>query len=192
MAGRKYEVAGLCRSQDTRSNFHCATSHGIFSTPGFLTGTLSGFVFFIGNGFGFVAISGFAKVSKVMCNNKGIEKGLVGFGLSFSCFYRNPVFLYAGGPGADLLPEQSGRMMHLFGNPSSNTEHSKDVTWTNTSSSHPGAGRSAWDDEKTSLARLVDELCQRDLCTWSAVDLIPRAEQLLSKGLRYAGCGRDR
>lgn len=62
----------------------------------------------------------------------------------------------------------------------------KDVTWTNTSSSHLGTSRSVWDDEKTSLALLVDDLCQRDLCTWSAVDLIPRTEQLLSKGLRDA------
>ena len=36
----------------------------------------------------------------------------------------------------------------------------KDVIWTNTSASLHGTGRSAWDDDKTSLTHLVNDLCQ--------------------------------
>lgn len=75
------------------SSFHHTTQYGIFSRAGFLTGTFWGSTPFIGNGLGFVAIADFAKVSKVIYNNKGIEEQLVGFGLSFPCFKRNPISL---------------------------------------------------------------------------------------------------
>lgn len=42
----------------------------------------------------------------------------------------------------------------------------EDVTRTNTSASHLGTGRS-WDDDKTSLTYLVDDLCQRIVCSGS-------------------------
>lgn len=43
----------------------------------------------------------------------------------------------------------------------------KDLIWMNTSASLHETGRSAWDDDKTSLTHLVNDLCQWIACSWS-------------------------
>lgn len=90
----------------------------------------------------------------------------MGFGLSFSCFKRIPVYMLV---GLEQISSQSrvvGSCVSLE-SPAPTQNVSKDATWTNTSASHPGTGRSAWDDEQTSLSRLVDDLCQLIVFTGS-------------------------
>lgn len=58
--------------------------------------------------------------------------------------------------GLEQISSQSRMVGISLETPAPTQNVARDATWTNTSA-HLGAGRSSWDDEKTSLTRLVGD-----------------------------------